>query len=68
MMEYRKQFIDFVIAMNSQDLSAKYEATPRYWSSGGQAEVDFVIQRENEIIPASFYDIFTWHIKRWVMI
>jgi hypothetical protein len=24
---------------------------PRYWTSNGQAEVDFLIQYENEIIP-----------------
>jgi predicted AAA+ superfamily ATPase len=29
----------------------KYEAIPRYWTSGGQAEVDFIIQRGNDIIP-----------------
>ena len=34
-----------------QGLVDKYEAIPRYWTSGGQAEVDFVIQRGNDIIP-----------------
>lgn len=34
-----------------QGLAAKYEALPRYWTSGGQAEVDFMIQRGNDIIP-----------------
>lgn len=34
-----------------QGLVNKYEAMPRYWTSGGQAEVDFMIQRGNEIIP-----------------
>ena len=34
-----------------QGLARQYEATPRYWTSGGQAEVDFIIQRGNEIIP-----------------
>lgn len=34
-----------------QSLADKYEAIPRYWTSGGQAEVDFIIQRGNEIIP-----------------
>ena len=29
----------------------KYEAIPRYWTSGGQAEVYFIIQRGNDIIP-----------------
>ena len=34
-----------------QGLALQYEATPRYWTSGGQAEVDFIIQRGNDIIP-----------------
>jgi predicted AAA+ superfamily ATPase len=34
-----------------QGLAANFEATPRYWTSGGQAEVDFIIQRGNDIIP-----------------
>lgn len=34
-----------------QGLAMQYEATPRYWTSGGQAEVDFIIQRGNAIIP-----------------
>lgn len=34
-----------------QGLATLYEATPRYWTSGGQAEVDFMIQRGNDIIP-----------------
>lgn len=34
-----------------QGLVSQYEAMPRYWSSGGQAEVDFIIQRGNDIIP-----------------
>ena len=34
-----------------QGLVDKYEAIPRYWTSGGQAEVDFIIQRGNDTIP-----------------
>lgn len=34
-----------------QGLVDKFEAIPRYWTSGGQAEVDFIIQRGNDIIP-----------------
>jgi len=30
---------------------AQYEVAPRYWSSGATAEVDFTIQRANDIIP-----------------
>lgn len=34
-----------------QSLVAQYEVIPRYWSSGSTAEVDFTIQRANDIIP-----------------
>jgi predicted AAA+ superfamily ATPase len=48
-------FIEFKGALTEnfvlQGLVGKYEAMPRYWASGGQAEVDFIIQRGNDIIP-----------------
>ena len=34
-----------------QSLAAQYEVLPRYWSSGSTAEVDFTIQRGNDILP-----------------
>jgi predicted AAA+ superfamily ATPase len=34
-----------------QSLVNQFEDTPRYWSSGNTAEVDFLIQYENSIIP-----------------
>lgn len=34
-----------------ESLIQQFEGTPRYWTSGAQAEVDFIIQYENEIIP-----------------
>jgi predicted AAA+ superfamily ATPase len=34
-----------------QSLVTQYEALPRYWSSGSTAEVDFTIQRGNDILP-----------------
>jgi predicted AAA+ superfamily ATPase len=34
-----------------QSLVAQFNDAPRYWNSGNTAEVDFVIQYENEIIP-----------------
>ena len=34
-----------------QSLVAQYEVSPRYWSSGATAEVDFTIQRANDILP-----------------
>ncbi len=34
-----------------QSLAAQFDDLPRYWTSGNSAEVDFVIQYKNEIIP-----------------
>lgn len=34
-----------------QSLMTQFEDFPRYWSSGNLAEIDFVIQHENEVIP-----------------
>ena len=34
-----------------ESLVRQFEETPRYWSSGNSAEVDFLIQVENDIIP-----------------
>lgn len=34
-----------------QSLKIQFIGEPRYWSSGNTAEVDFLIQNENEIIP-----------------
>jgi uncharacterized protein len=34
-----------------QHLVSRFEVAPRYWNSGNQAEVDFLIQLKNEIIP-----------------
>jgi uncharacterized protein len=34
-----------------QSLVARYEGLPRYWSSAATAEVDFTIQRGNDILP-----------------
>lgn len=34
-----------------QSLVSQFDDIPRYWSSGNTAEVDFVIQFENEILP-----------------
>jgi len=34
-----------------QGLIRKYEAAPGYWTSDAKAEVDFIIQRHNDIIP-----------------
>ncbi|SDD65906.1 ATP-binding protein [Pedobacter soli] len=34
-----------------QHLIKNFEVQPRYWTSGNQAEVDFIIQIKNEIVP-----------------
>lgn len=34
-----------------QSLVPQFEVLPRYWTSGNEAEVDFIIQFKNEIIP-----------------
>ncbi len=34
-----------------QHLARHFEVMPRYWTSGSQAEVDFIIQAQNEVIP-----------------
>jgi len=48
-------FIEFKGAMTEnvvlQSLITQFEVTPRYWSSEGKAEVDFLIQHNTEIIP-----------------
>jgi predicted AAA+ superfamily ATPase len=54
-MEGARLFTEFKGAMIEnyilQSLVAQFEVTPRYWTSGNTAEVDFVIQYQNEIIP-----------------
>ena len=34
-----------------QSLVRQFESTPRYWTSGNKAEIDFLIQYKNGIIP-----------------
>jgi len=34
-----------------QSLVRQFELTPRYWTSGNKAEIDFLIQYKNGIIP-----------------
>lgn len=35
-----------------QSLLTQFEVMPRYWTSAGIAEIDFLIQYKNEVIPA----------------
>jgi predicted AAA+ superfamily ATPase len=54
-MEGSRLFTEFKGAMIEnyvlQSLVTQFEVLPRYWASGNTAEVDFVIQYQNEIIP-----------------
>jgi len=53
--EGNRLFVEFKGALTEnfilQSLVMQFEETPRYWTSGNQAEVDFLIQYQNEIIP-----------------
>ena len=48
-------FTEFKGAMTEnavlQSLITQFEVTPRYWSSEGKAEIDFLIQHSTDIIP-----------------
>ncbi len=53
--EGNRLFVEFKGALSEnyllQSLMSQLETPPRYWTSEGKAEVDFLIQFENEIIP-----------------
>ncbi|MHA4808822.1 ATP-binding protein [Flavitalea flava] len=53
--EGNRLFTEFKGALSEnyvlQHLIANFEGAPRYWASKNQAEVDFIIQVKNEIIP-----------------
>lgn len=53
--EGNRLFVEFKGALSEnyilQSLVKQFETLPRYWTSAGKAEVDFLIQNENEIIP-----------------
>lgn len=53
--EGNRLFVEFKGALIEnyilQSLVPQYEVMPRYWTSGNEAEVDFLIQYENQIIP-----------------
>jgi len=53
--EGNRLFTEFKGALSEnyilQSVVTQYEGLPRYWSSGATAEVDFTIQRGNDIIP-----------------
>jgi predicted AAA+ superfamily ATPase len=53
--EGHRLFTEFKGALSEnyvlQHLIANFEGVPRYWTSKNQAEVDFLIQVKNEIIP-----------------
>ncbi len=53
--EGNRLFVEFKGALIEnyilQSLVPQYEVMPRYWTSGNEAEIDFLIQFNNEIIP-----------------
>jgi len=53
--EGNRLFVEFKGALTEnyilQSLSKQFETPTRYWTSEGKAEVDFIIQYKNEIIP-----------------
>jgi len=53
--EKNKIFSEFKGALTEnyilQSLLTQFSGVPRYWTSGGQAEVDFLFQYKNRIIP-----------------
>jgi predicted AAA+ superfamily ATPase len=53
--EGNRLFVEFKGALLEnyilQSLMLQFEVMPRYWTSGNEAEVNFIIQAKNEIIP-----------------
>jgi predicted AAA+ superfamily ATPase len=53
--EGNRLFTEFKGALSEnyilQSLVQQFEVIPRYWTSEGKAELDFLIQYDNEIIP-----------------
>jgi hypothetical protein len=53
--EGNRLFVEFKGALTEnyilQSLIPQFEVQPRYWTSGNKAEIDFLIQYQNEIIP-----------------
>ena len=53
--EGNRLFTEFKGALSEnyvlQSLVMQFETPPRYWTSGNKAEIDFLIQYENSIIP-----------------
>ncbi len=53
--EGNRLFVEFKGALSEnfilQGLIPQFEVLPRYWTSGNKAEIDFLLQHQNEIIP-----------------
>lgn len=53
--EGNRLFVEFKGALLEnyilQSLIPQFEGVPRYWTSGNEAEVDFMVQSQNDIIP-----------------
>lgn len=48
LMEFKGAFTENYIL---ESLIKQFEGTPRYWTSGNRAEIDFLLQIENDLIP-----------------
>lgn len=53
--EGNRLFVEFKGALSEnyilQSIASQFETLPRYWTSENKAEIDFIIQYKNEIIP-----------------
>jgi uncharacterized protein len=53
--EGNRLFVEFKGALTEnyilQSLIPQFDAAPRYWTSEGKAEIDFLLQYQNQIIP-----------------
>jgi len=53
--EGNRLFVEFKGALTEnfilQSLLLQFEEMPRYWTSGNKAEIDFIVQYKNDIIP-----------------
>ena len=53
--EANRLFVEFKGALTEnyifQSLIPQFDATPRYWTSDGREEIDFLLQYQNQIIP-----------------
>lgn len=65
--EGNRLFVEFKGSLTEnyilQSLIPQFEVNPRYWTSGNSAEIDFLIQYQNEIIPVEVKSDENTHSK-----